>query len=66
MRVKESKLGVNNSKEALTLKELRFSADSPFGASIVKRLKTVDDDSRFISADEFMQKYGNLLPIKNK
>jgi hypothetical protein len=43
-----------------TLRVMRFEADDPFAVSIVEKLKHVDDDSRFISVDEFMRRYGHL------
>lgn len=46
------------------IKTIEFDAGSDFAASIIKALRSVDDSSKFISADEFKRKYQHLA-IKN-
>lgn len=42
------------------MKEIHFLPNSEFGMTLMRQIKSVDDGTKFLSAEEFLQKYEYL------
>lgn len=46
---------------ASRMKEIKFSANTEFGARLLNQIKSVDDGTPFLSSGEFYKKYEKIL-----